>query len=98
MALPSALWHVRRWHGFVGATINVIFALVSIILLALLVTELQIKFGIDPADFIIDEPLPSHRCPITEVDTYVGGPGGWLYAQTNQKNYPVPHQTIGGHV
>jgi hypothetical protein len=26
----------------------------SIILLALLVTELQIKFGIDPADLIID--------------------------------------------
>jgi len=54
MALPSVLWRARRWHGYVGFTINVIFALISIILLALLVTELQIKFGIDPADLIID--------------------------------------------
>jgi len=54
MALPSALWRTRRLANFVGAAINVIFALFSIIVLALLVAELQVKFGIDLADFVID--------------------------------------------
>jgi hypothetical protein len=54
MALPSVLRRARRWHGYVGSTINVVLALISIILLAVIVTELQIKFGTDPADLIVD--------------------------------------------
>jgi hypothetical protein len=42
------------WRTYVGAGINVIGALISTILLALVLTELEIKFGINPADLLID--------------------------------------------
>jgi len=54
MALPSALWRTRRLADFVGAAINVIFALISIVVLALLVAKMQAKFGIDLSGFVID--------------------------------------------
>jgi hypothetical protein len=42
------------WRTYVGAGIVVIGALISTILLALLVTELEIMSGIDPALLPID--------------------------------------------